>query len=60
MNIQLSDSVKQSIAFGQLTPMQRVEIINAVGTRTKGGKVKGVARLRRDCLEYFVKNIYQA
>jgi hypothetical protein len=54
----ISQSLQQIIAFGQLTPMQRLSIIQVVGTRTKNGKVKSQARLRNEVMNYFVANIY--
>jgi hypothetical protein len=54
----ISQSLQQIISFGQLTPMQRLSIIQAVGTRTKNGKVKSQSRLRNEVMTYFVANIY--
>ena len=54
----ISQSAQEWVAFGELTSMQRLSIIQAVGTRTKTGKVKSQSRLRNECMSYFVTNFF--
>jgi len=54
----ISQSAQEWVAFGELTSMQRLSIIQAVGSRTKTGKVKSQSRLRNECMSYFVTNFF--
>lgn len=49
---------KQNRAWLNTTLVQRTQIIKAVGTRTKTGKVKTCLQLQRECFNYFIANIY--
>ncbi len=56
--LKVSEFMKQNRAWLDTTLAQRIEIIKAVGTRTKTGKVKSCLRMQRECFNYFIANLY--
>ena len=54
--MKISQNIQNLQAFAQLTPMQKLEIIQIVGTRNNNGKLKSVNKLRNECFEYFINN----
>lgn len=56
--LKVSEFMKQNRAWLDTTLAQRTQIIKAVGTRTKTGKVKTSLQLQRECFNYFIANLY--